>query len=270
MKNRIRLNKKIWKIVPATLLIIMLFSGMVSAKVEVQIYEQDDSVRFDVRNSGNSPAYILNALTVLDDKGRIIYSSQELSSAEVLRINPGKSFTFEWDSEVIPEGTYKVKIYQGENNKNLKALLFDFSREQRPGKPKLYTDKKSYKFGADVDITFGNLGFGTIYANVNNWEITNLNTHKVVKTLSQDCTYGYGGCADSFLLLRFKERIEQTWDQKDEFGNQVAPGSYMVTVEYSIRDPSSGSTEIRTISSNRFFIKPKGNGEKEDKDNNED
>ncbi len=265
MKNRIRLNAKIWKIVPVALLTIMLFSTIAFAEVDVQINQQDDSVKLVVTNVGKSPTYILNALTLLNEKGNPIYTSQELSSAEVLKINPGISYAFEWDTEGAPEGRYIGKIYQGDNKGSLRAKSINFQIGKRPGKPILYTDKKIYKPGKKIDVTFKNMGLGTIYVNVNNWEIINLDTGKVVFTLSQDCTFGYRGCADSFEPLRFMKDIEQTWDQKDTKGNQVAPGSYIVTAEYSNTDPSSGRFDIKTVSTKKFFIRSLRNDNREDK-----
>lgn len=256
MGNRIRLNANIWKIVPVALLTIMLFSTIAFAKVDVQINQQDDSVRFVVKNVGESPAYILNALTVLNEKGNTIYTSQELSSNEVLRINPGISYTFEWNTGDVPEGTFTGKIYQGDDKRTLRAALTKFEIKPIPGRPRFYTDKISYRHGENVDVIFRNMGLGTIYVNVNNWKITNLDTGEVVNILSKDCTFGYGDCADSFEPLRFLKQIEQAWDQKDSSGNQVVPGSYMVTAEYSNNDPSFGSPDIKTISTRKFFIRP--------------
>lgn len=256
MRNRIRLNVKILKIVPVALLTIILFSTIAFAKVDVQINQQDDSVIFVVKNVGKSPTYVLNALTVLDEEGNTIYTSQELSSNEVLRINPGVSYTFEWNADDVSEGTFTGKIYQGDEKRTLRATLTKFAIKPIPGRPRFYTDKKSYRYGENVDVRFRNMGPGTIYVNVNNWKITNLDTEKVVNTLSKDCTFGYGGCADSFEPLRFLKQIEQTWDQKDSSGNQVAPGSYMVTAEYSNNDPSFGRPDIKTLSTKKFFIRP--------------
>lgn len=256
MKNRPELNAKIWKIVTVAILSIMLFSTIAFAKVEVKIDQQDDNVKFIVKNVGNKPAYVLNALTILDEGGNIFYTSQDPSSAELLNINPGISYVFELDSENMPEGSYTGKIFQGDSKRSLAATSIDLRIKERPGKPVLYADKKFYKYGKDVDITFRNMGLGTIYVNVNNWKITSLETGKIVNSLSQDCTFGYGGCADSFEPLRFMQKVKQTWDQKDSSGNQVNPGSYIVTAEYSVNNPASGTPEIKTISSNKFFIKP--------------
>jgi len=253
-----RLKSKLWKIVPLALLTIMLFSAMASANVDVQTYEQEDSVRFVITNVGEVPTYVLNALLELDKTGNTIKTSQELSSAELLRILPGKSYTFELNTDDLPEGEYTGKIYHGDDRRDLRAISKDFLKARKPGKPIFYTDKKLYKYGKKIDVTFQNMGFGTIYPNVNNWEITSLDTGNVVYTLSKDCPpYGYGGsCEDFFERLRFMDDIEQTWDQKDSSGNQVASGRYEVTAEYSLQDPSSGTPDIKTISTKTFFIMP--------------
>ncbi len=253
MKNRIWLNRKICKIVPIALLTIMLLSAIASAELEVQTSQQDDNVKFIVKNVGKSSTYLLNALTLLDEKGDILYISQDPLSAEVLKMGPGISYQFDVDAGNMPEGRYIAKVYQGDNVKSLGAKIIDFQMQKRPGKPVLYADKKLYKSGKDVDITFRNMGFGTIYVNVNNWNISNLDTGEVVNTLSQDCTFGYGGCADLFKPLGFMKKIKQTWDQKDNNGNQVPPGSYKVTAEYS-NDPSGSDSKM--ISTQTFFIRP--------------
>ena len=193
-------------------------------------------------------------------KEKDVYTSQEQSSAELLKIGPGVSYTFEWNIDDVPEGKYIQKIYQGDDKRNLKAISFDFLRGKRQDKPILYTGNKFYKYGENVDITFMNMGTYTIYVNVNNWEIKNLDTGKVVIRISQDCTfgygYGYGGCGDSFEPLRFLKTIERTWDQKDSNGKQVVPGKYDVTAEYSNKDPSSEKIRIEKISTKKFYIRP--------------
>lgn len=271
MKNKTKENAKIGKIVSMTLvfLTLLIFTTTAHASVNTHIEEDDDTVRLIVENTGDNPAYVLNSLSVSDEKGNDIYTSQERSSAEVLRINPGKKYTFEWDTQDVPEGNYKEKIYQGDNSKNLKSISIDCKIKPKPGKLIFYTDEKFYKFGKSVDVIIKNNARGTIYVNVNNWKIINLETQKVVKTLSDDCTFGYGGCADSFKPFKFMQKLKQTWDQKDNNGKQVASGSYMVTAEYSNRDPTSGRRDIQTISTKKFFIRPQGK-EKDEKDHRDD
>ncbi len=262
MKNKFRLNTKTWSLMPLAvgLLILMLFPAMASANVDVHVDQQNDSVRLEVKNVGDKPAYVLNSLTVSDEKGKDVYTSQERSSAELLKIGPGIKYTFEWNIDDVPEGKYIQKIYQGEDSKNLKAISVEFLRGKRHDKPILYTGNKVYKYGENVDVTFMNMGTYSIFVNVNNWEIKNIGTEKVVNKISQDCTfgygYGYGGCGDSFEPLRFLKTIENSWDQKDVSGKQVVPGIYEVTAEYSNKDPSSQRIRIEEISTKKFYIKP--------------
>ncbi|MCX9026971.1 MAG: hypothetical protein OIN86_02165, partial [Candidatus Methanoperedens sp.] len=72
MKNKIRENAKMWTIVPVAvaLLFIMLFPAMASANVDVHVDQQNDSVRLEVKNVGDKPVYVLNSLTVSDEKGK--------------------------------------------------------------------------------------------------------------------------------------------------------------------------------------------------------
>jgi hypothetical protein len=255
MKNRIGLNSKIWKIMLAALFTLMLSSTIAFAKIDVQVNQQnDDSVSFVVENSGTGPVYVLNMLLILDNKGKTVYASQDLSSSELLKINSGVSYTFDWIPDDAGTGTYTGKIFSGDE-KTLSATLTKFELKPRSGKPRFYTNKISYKLGQNVDVTFRNNGLGTIYANVNNWKITNLDTGKVVNTLSLDCSfgYGYGSCGNLFEPLKFMQKVKQTWDQKDSSGNQVVPGRYQVTAEYS--NNLSGS-DSKTISTKTFFIRP--------------
>jgi len=260
MENKSKSNARTWTIVTieVALLIILLFPPMVSAKVDVSVDQLDDRMKFEVKNVGEQPTFVLNALTVLDEKGNVVYTSQDLSSAELLKIEPGISYSFEWNMDNIPEGKYKNKIYQGDNKRNLRPISLDFLRGKRQGKPILFTGKQFYKIGEDVDMTLMNMGTRIIYVNINNWEVKNLDTGNVVYRLSQDCSFGYGGCADSFEPLRFLKAIEKTWNQKDNKGNQVVPGKYEVTAEYSKKDPSSGKIKIETISTKKFYIRPQG------------
>ncbi len=264
MKNRPGLTK-IYKIIPVALLIIMLFSTIAYGEVDIQTDQQEDSVMVVVKNVGEKPVYLLNALTILDGNGNTVYNSEDISSAQVLKIIQGVSYTFEWDTDDIPEGTYTGKIFEGDDTRTLRAISTNFVIKPRPARPRFYTNKISYSFGKKVDVTFRNTGKETIYTNVNNWKITNLDTGKVVDTLSQDCTFGYGGCADLFVPLRFMQKVKQTWDQKDSSGNQVVPGRYKVTTEYS-NNPSG--SDSKTISTKTFFIRPRrSSGENEDDKN---
>ncbi|VVB89699.1 Uncharacterised protein [uncultured archaeon] len=248
-----KMNSKIWKIVAVAFLTMMLLPAIVSAKMDVQTYQQEDSVKFVIKNTGEKPAYVFNALKILDDKGNEVYASQEPSSAEVLKINPGVSYTFEWNTDDVSEGRFRGILYEGDDKRTLKAIPTDIVIRSRPGKPKFYTDKMFYKNGESVDVTFRNMGLGTIYVNVNNWKITSLDTERVVDTLSEDCGFGYGyGCADSFEPLGFLKQVKQTWDQKDSSGDQVSPGNYMVTAEYENKQ----SGNVNTISTKKFIIRP--------------
>jgi hypothetical protein len=258
MKNILVIYEKTRLFVPLALalLTLMLFSAMASAKVDFYAQEQNDSVKFVVKNVGNESEYVLNSLIVSNDTGIEIYASEQTSSAGLLDISSGNSYTFELYTGDIPEGNYKAKIYRGDNKKNLKAISIDFVRGKRHNKPILYTDKKFYTYGENVDIAFMNMGTYTIYVNINNWEIKNLDTGKVVYRASQDCTFGYDNCSDSFEPLRFLKTVENSWDQTDIKGNQVVPGKYDVTAKYSKNDPSSTKMRIETISTQKFYIRP--------------
>ncbi len=255
MKNRLKPTAKPWKIVPVALalLTIMLFSTAAFAQANVQVVQQDDGVDVIVTNGGDSSIYLLNAVTILDATGNIVYTSQDLSSAEVLRIRPGVSYTFTWNTATVADGSYTAKIYVGDTKKNLIASSIEILVQKKPGKPVFSTDKKTYQSGQNVDVTFTNKGFGTIFVNVNNWQIRNIDTNTVVGFLSQDCTFGYGSCADNFQALGFMGFVQLTWDQKDTGGNQVDPGDYIVTAEFSETNPP---LVINTISTKKFVIKP--------------
>ncbi len=255
MKNRLKPTAKPWKIVPVALalLTIMLFSTIASAEADVQIGQQDNSVDLIVKNVGESPTYVPNVLIISNEKGNIIYISQDLYTTEVLRIKPGISYTFTWDTANAAEGTYTAKIYVGDTKKNLRAVSIEIQIQKKPGKPVFSTNKKTYQSGENVDVTFTNKGFGTIFVNVNNWEIKNIDTNTVVGFLSQDCTFGYGSCADNFQPLGFMGFVQLTWDQRDIGGNQVDPGDYIVTAEFSETNPP---LVINTISTKKFVIKP--------------
>lgn len=243
--------------VTLALLIILLLPTMVSSKVDVSVDQQEENINFEIKNVGDKPTYVINAMTVMDENGTSVYTSQELSRAELLRIEPGISYSFDLNTEDLPEGTYTNRIYQGDDRRNLKPISMEFQRGKRQQKPLMFTGKKFYKYGEEIDVTFMNMGTRILYVNVNNWEVRNLDTGNMVYELSQDCTFGYGGCADSFEPLRFLKAIEKTWKQKDGSGNQVAPGKYDVTAEYSNRDPTSGNIRIETIKTKKFYIRPR-------------
>jgi hypothetical protein len=265
MKNILVLNtkKRSFVLISLALLTLMLFSAMASAKVDFHAVQIDDIVKLDVKNVGHETAFVLNSLKVSDDTGKEIYSSQNPSSAELVAIPPGNSFEFEWYIQDLPEGNYRPKIYQGDNKRELKAISINFFRGKRNNKPILYTDEKFYDYGEKVDITFMNMGTNKIYVNINNWEIKNLDTGKVVSRVSQDCSFGYGygygygsECPDYFEPLRFLKTVQNIWNQTDIKGNQVVPGKYDVTAEYSKNDPSSKKMRLETISTQKFYIRP--------------
>lgn len=253
-KNRL----KVWRSVTTLLILltILLFPVMASAKVDIKIDKYEDSLKFVVKNIGRESTYVLNSLTIINDKGKSIYISHDPSSAEILRISQGKSYTFGWNIENIPNGKYKAKIYQGDNWKKLTAISIEFRIEHKNGKLVFYTDKTFYKYRDSIDITLKNLDKNSIYVNVNNWKITDLKSKKVVRFLSHDCTFGYGDCADIFEKLTHDKYIEQTWDQKDSTGKQVKSGSYAVTAEYSNKEHPS-KKDIKTISTKTFYIRSK-------------
>lgn len=258
MKNSNKNILKVSKLVSTSLILltILLFPVMASAKMDITIDKYEDSLKFVVKNIGMDPTYLLNSLTILNDKGKPIYTSHDPSSAEILKISRDKSYTFEWNTENIPDGKYKAKIYQGDNWKKLTAISIEFRIEHKSGQLVLYTDKTFYKYGESIDITLKNLDKDSVYVNVNNWKITYLKSKKVVRFLSHDCTFGYGDCADIFEKLTHDKYIEQTWDQKDSTGKQVKSGSYAVTAEYSNKEHPS-KKDIKTISTKTFYIRSK-------------
>ncbi len=107
MKNSEKKRLKMWKLVPIVMifLAIMLFPAIASsAKVDLKIDKQEDSLKFVVKNIGKESTYVLNSLTIINDKGKSIYISHDPSSAEILRISQGKSYSFGWNIENIPNG----------------------------------------------------------------------------------------------------------------------------------------------------------------------
>lgn len=256
MDNSKKNMLKIGKLVSTALILfsIMLLPVIASAKMDINIDKNEDSLKFAVKNIGKESTYLLNSLTIINDKGKTIYTSHDRSSAEILRISRDKSYIFEWNTENIPDGKYKAKIYQGDNKRKLEAISIEFQIKHSSGKLIFYTDETFYKYGHGVDITLKNSGKNSIYVNVNNWKIIDLKSKKVVRILSHECSIGYGGCADLFEEFH-DEYLEQTWDQKDSKGKQVKPGSYAVTAEYSTKEHPSGK-DIKTISTKTFYIRP--------------
>ncbi len=257
IKYKIGNDAKKWTIVPAiAILLIMAFPAVASAKMAVSIGQNEDTVKFTVKNVGDKPEYVLNALTILDENGNPVYTSQDLSSADLLKVSPGVSYEFDVNTNDMPEGKYSGKIYSGDNARKLTATSMDFMHGPMHRNLIFFTDKKFYSLGERVTVSLMNLGMRGVFANVNNWQIKSQDTGSAVSEISQDCSFGYGGCADSFEQLGFLKSIQNTWNQKDFNGNQVGAGQYVATAEYSMNDPSSGRTRIETISTDKFFIRP--------------
>lgn len=247
------LKSNIWKI----LLIAILLTSVVSAKADVTVSLGEDFVKFTVKNTGSSPIYILNVLTVLDSKGKVVYTSGDISTADVLKLNPGISYTFIWDTLGATIDIYSGKLYIGNDKKYLISTYANsFNIPEKSDDVHFYTDKSSYKYGESVDITLSNDGSSVVYVpNIYNtkWEIVDKSGKTIVHIPPGYCEgYGYGECKPDYYELKHNEKLEQIWNQKDDSGEQVKPGTYNARAVYSF--DSSDLDKIK-ISTKPFVIK---------------
>ncbi len=106
---------------------------------------------------------------------------------------------------------------------------------------KLFTNKGTYtQIPLEiVKITLQSTGSSPIWVKQTEpWKIVNIATGKTVN-LGICTPYGYGSCAPRKLMPG--ERIVKNWDQKDNSGNLVRPGTYITSAKYYKRNPSTGN-----------------------------
>lgn len=110
----------------------------------------------------------------------------------------------------------------------------------------LRTNKMSYGTAESVNVALQNIGLKPIW--VKNprkepWKIINVVTGKVIKLPDNPCPssgygYGYGGCGPTWNKLTTRQKILQTWNQRDEDGNLVPPGMYIAKARFTNQNPT--------------------------------
>lgn len=251
-------KKKILSVV-GIFLTIFLLAGIGSAVADVSfsndkdVYGRGDVAAFTVKNTGTSPIYVLDQIFVVE-KEDIKVMKEGVKTATVLKISPGKSYTWKYDSSGLTIGSkYKGSIFWGTDKYNLKPL-YTSPLDITAGLPKFYTDKSSYVYGKNILLVLRNNDDQTIYIpNQKNWKIKSLQTDTIVKTISTDCEYGYGDCYPPFIPIDPSDIAYASWNQKNDGNVQVSPGYYLANAQYSYNDDGSS---IQDISSNTFKINP--------------
>jgi len=250
------LSSGLWQI----LFIVILLTGIASARADITVKPGEDIVKITVKNTGSSPIYVLNVLTIVGSGGDIVYTSGDISSADILKISPKKSYTFSWNTYDATDDTYKGKIYIGNTKKSLTSTFTkSFKVPERSKNVHFYTNKKSYKKGQNVGITLRNDGLDIVYVpNLydTKWEIINQKTKEVIHIPFEGCNVegqtSYGGCQPYYYELRHHNTAKQTWNQKDDSGKQVKPGTYIAKAVYSF---DNSDLDKITIYTSKFVIK---------------
>lgn len=240
--------KKILKILPAVgmlLAIMILLTGIGSAATGIsfytdkKVYEQGDTIKFTVKNTGTTPIYVL-------DKVLVVKTKEEAKATTILKIYPGKSYTWKFDSSSLL-GNYKGLIFWGKDKNKLQSL-YSGSFDVIKGKVKFFSDKSAYAYKEKVKLTLKNNGDKTIWIPGNKkWDIKD-KTGKVIRTLYSGCS-GYGGCG--WVPIYPKGSVSMYWDQKDKYGKYVSPGDYTSAAihRYNKAGPD------QKISTNKFTVK---------------
>lgn len=242
--------KKILKKLSAVgmlLMVMILLTGIGSAATGIsfytdkKVYEQGDTIKFTVKNTGKGPIYVLDKVLVVNPK-------EDAKVTKILKISPGKSYTWNFDSKNLL-GNYKGLIFWGKDKNKLQSL-YSGSFEVKLGKIKFSSDKSAYKYKENIKLTFKNNGAKTVYIpGKKEWQIKD-KTGKLIRTLYSNCGSGYGyGCG--WTPVYPKGSVTMYWNQKDGNGKQVYAGDYISTAKYKY----SGSSTIQTISTNKFMIK---------------
>lgn len=197
------------RLIGAIGIVLILLSGIAIAKEYSPIIFTvgDEGTKFTVKNVGTDPIYVLGTLSVIDSKKNVVVRTvQDFPDNTVLKIYPGKSYSWELNDE-LGEGTYKGKIYWGKDKSTLTATyteeftVGDKSNEKivlptitipkptntwprptvttpsptatTPGpteivQVKFYSDKRLYNTGENVVLTMKNTGTVTVYTHVPN------------------------------------------------------------------------------------------------------
>lgn len=194
------------RLIVAIGIVLILLSGIAIAKEDpIKFTVGDEGTKFTVKNVGTDPIYVLGSLYVVDSKKNIVVKTvQDFPDNTVLKIYPGKSYSWELNDE-LDEGSYKGKIYWGKDKSSLTATYTEeFTVGDKSGerivlptvtipkptytwpKPtvttpgptvttpgptgrvqvKFYTDKRMYSIGEDVELTMKNIGTVTVYVHV--------------------------------------------------------------------------------------------------------
>lgn len=197
------------RLIGAIGIVLILLSGIVIAKEDTPITFTvgDEGTKFTVKNVGTDPIYVLGTLSVIDSKKNVVVRTvQDFPDNTVLKIYPGKSYSWELNDE-LDVGSYKGKIYWGKDkstltatyteeftvgDKNGERIVFPTITVPRPtytwprptiatpaptattpgptGRVQVtfYTDKRLYNIGEGVELTMRNIGTATVYVHVPN------------------------------------------------------------------------------------------------------
>lgn len=125
------------KILPTVgiLLMIILLTGIVSAagtgisfSTDKKVYRQGDTIVFTVKNTGKSPIYVSDKVFVIESPDK---------SVPVLKIDPGQSYSWKYDSSGLSVGKYyKGMIYWGKTKNDLQSLYTQEFKIKKPCKGK--------------------------------------------------------------------------------------------------------------------------------------
>ncbi len=112
------MNKKlVWT---AGIILLMLSSIAIAQEDKPTVFIVDNEGKFTVKNVGEDPIYVLDKVSVVDDEKNTVNTIQDFPDTTVLKIYPGKSYSWE-SNEEISEGDYKGKVYVGEDKNTLTA-----------------------------------------------------------------------------------------------------------------------------------------------------
>ena len=155
----------------------------------------------------------------------------------LVEVEPGSTETWTWDQKnndkipkQVPAGTYTLELTSVEGVSY--KITFEIVELFAPVPSDMVkVNQEEYQPGESIEITFTNNSQGTITFPADPpWVIKDSQGRIIFSPSTQDIA----------VEIKPGEKKTWTWDQKDEGGNQVLPGTY--TVEFSTIEKTTYTT----------------------------
>ncbi len=181
-------------------------------------------------NLPSDPPWVIS-----DSSGNVVYPGTVLTV--LVEVQPGGQETWTWDQKTkdkvpkqVPAGTYTIELTSVEGVYYRTTFEIAESFAPPPG-DMVAVNQEEYQAGESVEILFTNDSQEIIRFHTDPpWVIKDSQGHIILPHSVQNV----------IVEVQPGEQRKWTWDQKDEDGNQVPPGTY--TVEFSTIEETAYAT----------------------------